>query len=351
MKRHIFLARCAAALPLLFFLSTPINAHEAWLLSPAEIEALSQAPVPELFRSPVWLGLAATVGFALTLAALGLEPVLGRLEDRAIQPIWKRYGDVGPLVLRLGLAAMTLLAAFGGLPRHGTEAWTVSTFLVPDMQLTDVSGASILIGAQAMLAVFLIAGLATRACGVILIALSLAGPVIFGPSFWSYTPHFAAPGLILVALGAGRLSCDHVLNTDIGAYTAAPLRQILWRMSHILIGAGFVYLGFAYKLMQPTLLIAILERGDMPTFGIQMPVIALIMTGVEILCGALLIMGRLVRPVALAILGAITFLAITLGETPLFHANLYGALLVVLLAGRTVPIAHRVPGIQWARAV
>ena len=351
MKRHFSMARLTAALPVLLCLSTPVAAHEAWLLTPDEIAELSRAPTPPLFRSQLWLGLAAVVGFALTLVALRLEPVIAVVEDRFIQPVWKKFGDFGPLVLRLGLAAMLILAAFGGLPRHGTNAWITPTFMVPDMQLTNVAGADVLIIMQVILGALLIAGLATRACGVALIGLSLAGPVIFGSAFWSYAPHFAAPGLILVALGAGRFSCDHVFDIDGAERVIAPYRQILWRVSHILIGVGFVYLGLAFKLTQPTLLIAILEHSEMPTFGLPMPVIALVMTGVEILCGALLVTGRLVRPVALAILGAITFLAIVLGETPLFHANLYGALIVILLAGRALPIAHRVAPAQRMRAV
>lgn len=351
MKRLFSQARLAAALPVLFILSTPSHGHEAWLLTPAEIEALARAPIPTLFRSQLWLGIAAAVGFALTLVAMRLEPTITAIEDRVITPIWKRHGDFGPLILRFGLAAMMLLSAFGGLPRHGTEIWTTPTFLVPDMQLATIPGAQALITVQIILATLLLAGLATRACGVAMIGLSLIGPAIFGPAFWSYSPHFAAPGLILIALGGGRFSCDHLLDLDTSERAIAPYRQVLWRMSHILIGAGFVYLGFAYKLMQPTLLIAILEHGNMPTFGLPMPFIALVMTGVEILCGALLVMGRLVRPVALAILGAITMLAVVLGETPLFHANLYGALFVILLAGRNVPIANRRAQFQQAGAV
>lgn len=351
MKRRYSMARFVAALPMLFCLSLPVAAHEAWLLTPAEIEELSRAPIPALFRSTFWLGLAAAIGFALTLVALRFEPVIATLEDRVVVPVWKRHGDIGPLALRLGLAVMMLLGATGGLPRHGVEAWTTPTFLVPDMQLTTVAGAEVLIGLQIGIAMLLIAGLATRACGVAMIAMAVAGLAVFGPSFWSYAPHFAAPGLILIAFGAGRFSCDHVLNLDAGERLVAPYRQVLWRVSHILIGAGFVYLGLAYKLTQPTLLIAILEHGNMPTFGLPMPVIALVMTGVEILCGALLVTGRLVRPVALAILVAITFLAIVLGETPLFHANLYGALFVLLLAGPRVPIAHRPARLRWVRAV
>ncbi|MEX0370470.1 MAG: hypothetical protein AB3N09_07540 [Tateyamaria sp.] len=351
MKRHFSLARFATALPILFFLSSPINAHEAWLLTPAEIEDLSRAPVPELFRSQIWLGIAAAIGFALTLVALRFEPLIARIEGSVIAPMWRRHGDIGPLVLRWGLAVMLLLAAFGGLPRHGTDPWTVPTFLVPDMQLVNLAGSDLLIAVQIAIGGLLVVGLGTQVCGATLIALSLAGPAVFGPAFWSYSPHFAAPGLILIALGGGRFALDHLFGVEFGDRMVAPLRQILWRASHILIGAGFIYLGLAYKLMQPTLLIAILEHGEMPTFGLPMPVIALVMTGVEILCGALLVTGRLVRPVALAILGAITFLAVVLGETPLFHANLYGALFVIVLAGQRVPVARGVTRVAWARAV
>lgn len=351
MKRHFHTARFSAALPTLLLLSSPTNAHEAWLLTPAEIQDLSSAPIPPLFQSQLWLGFAAAIGFALTLVALRFERLLAHVENRVIAPIWRTYGDVGPLVLRIGLATMLLLAAFGGLPRHGTAPWTTPTFLVPDMQLVNIAGAEALIVAQFALGVVLIAGIFTRVCGVAMIGFALVGPMIFGPAFWSYCPHFAAPGLILVALGGGRLSCDHALSIDIAERMVAPYRQILWRLSHVLIGAGFIYLGLAYKLMQPTLLIAILDHGGMPTFGLPMPVIALIMTGVEILCGALLVTGRLIRPVAMVILGAITFLAVVLGETPLFHANLYGALFVLVLAGRYLPIAHCVGHFQSVRAV
>ena len=341
MVRHFQSAAFAAGLSIVCLTSSPAAAHETWLLTPAEIEGLSRAPVPAIFRSHLWLGLAASVGFALTLVGFRLEPVIAKVEDKVIAPIWHVYGDVGLLALRLGIASMMLLASFGGLPPHGVQMWTVPTFLVPDMQLTTIINADVLIAVQLICALLLVAGLATRPCGVALVVLSFVGLATFGPSFWSYTPHFAAPGLILIALGAGRISCDHVLDIDFGVRLVAPYRQLAWRLSTILIGAGFVYLGLAYKLVQPTLLIAILEHGEMPTFGLPMPVVALVMTVIEILCGALLIAGRLVRPVALAILGAITFLAVVLGETPLFHANLYGALCVLLLAGPKLSVVKK----------
>jgi uncharacterized membrane protein YphA (DoxX/SURF4 family) len=236
------------------------------------------------------------------------------------------------------MASILLLAAFGGLPRHGTPIWTQPTFLVPDMQLGTAFQS--LVFAQFALGCLLLLGFFTRLCGAALVVLSLVGLGMFGRPFIAYAPHFIAPGLILIACGGGLLSLDSLLKTDVGQALAARFRHGLWLAALILLGVGFVYLGVVYKLLQPTLLIAILEHGAMPQFGLPMPVIALIMTGVEVICGILLSAGRLVRPGALGILCAITFLAIVLAETPLFHANLYGSLALVFLFGRDGPAAQ-----------
>jgi uncharacterized membrane protein YphA (DoxX/SURF4 family) len=107
----------------------------------------------------------------------------------------------------------------------------------------------------------------------------------------------------------------------------------------VLLGGGFVYLGVAFKLTQPTLLMAVLEHGQVPLFGLPLAVAALAMTGVEVIAGALLAVGRLARPIALLLIGAFSFLAVTLGETPLFHAQLYGAMAMLALSGRHLPLA------------
>ena len=314
--------------------SNPAGAHEAWLLTPLEIEILAKAPIPLIFRSQTLLGLAGGVTFFLAVLALKVETRFLDFEQRVFKQLSAALTNFSLLILRLGLSSMLLLAATGGLPRHGTAPWTTATFLVPDMQLANLAGAETLVALQLALGALLMLGAFTRVAGLALVALSIIGHIIFGAPFYSYSPHFLAPGLILLALGGGIYSLDRAFGTDPMDWAPEWFQQILWRISVILIGIGFMYLGIAYKLLQPTLLIAILDHGNFPKFGLPFPVVALIMTCVEILCGALLVMGRLVRPVALAILGAITILAITLGETPLFHANLYGALLVILVIGR-----------------
>ncbi|MBM7066914.1 DoxX family membrane protein [Actibacterium sp. 188UL27-1] len=316
-------------------------AHEAWLLTPAEIEALVAAPMPNLFASHLWLGLAALAGGAITWAALRVEHMLAAAEARWTAPLVRCALSVGPLVLRIGLALMLILAALGGLPRHGTAPWTEPTFLVPDMQLGLVPGWGWLAVVQVALALFLLSGAFTRWAGCLLILLSGLGIVVFGYIFLSYAPHFAAPGLMLILAGGGALSCDRMLGCD-GWVDLSPGReQGLWRLAQILIGAGFVYLAVVHKLTQPTLLIAIVKHSSLPTFGLPLPVVALIMTGIEIVCGILLILGRLVRPVAVLLIAAFSIFAVALSETPLFHANLYGAMILLALSGRALPFPSR----------
>lgn len=312
-------------------------AHELWLLTPTEIEQLAVTPMPPLFTSSLWLGLAALLGACLTGIALRTEEFLRPHENRLAVPLVALALSLGPLALRWGLAVMLGLAALGGLPRHGTLPWTEPTFLVPDMQLSMLPGWGWLAPVQIALAVVLAVGLCSRLAGLAVIALAVLGLLMAGGPFLSYAPHFAAPGLMLALAGGGALSLDRWCAVDGGADIAPQVRQLGWRLAQILIGAGFVYLAIAYKLTQPTLLIAILEHSNLPNFGLPWPVLALIMTGVEIICGALLIAGRLTRPVAVVIILAITTLAIGLGETPLFHANLYAVMLFLVLTGQRLP--------------
>ena len=313
------------------------EAHEAWILTPDEIEALAAAPVPPLFLSQLWLGVAAAVCCVVVGIALHLEKRFGAQLNDIMQPLAARALDVGPVILRLSVAVMLGLAAFGGLPRHGVAPWTEPTFLVPDMPLGLVSGWDVLAPMQFALALLLALGFAVRFAGLVLIGFSVLGIALFGSGFLSYTPHFAAPGLVLAITAGGAWSLDRMFKTERILHPGDALWQAGWRAAQVLIGVGFIYLAVVYKLLQPTLIIAILEHGNVPTFGLPLPVVALIMTGVEITAGALIAMGRLIRPLSVILIGAMTFLAIVLGETPLFHANLYGMMVFFLMAGPTLP--------------
>lgn len=315
----------------------PAAAHEAWLLTPSEVAALSQAPLPELFTSTPALAGAAAVGAALAAVALRVEDRLRPLERRLLAPAAGLVPALGPVAIRLGLAAMLALAALGGLPRHGTAPWTAPTLFVPDMQLALAPGWGWLAAVELALALLLAVGLATRVAGLAVAGLALVGLAVFGAPFMAYAPHFVAPGLMLAVCGGGALSVDRAAAADGWLQPGPKLARAAWTAALALLGGGFVYLGVAYKLTQPTLLMAILEHGQVPLFGLPLAAAALVMTGVEVIAGALLAIGRLTRPIALLLIGAFTFLSVTIGETPLFHAQLYGMMAMLALSGRELP--------------
>ncbi len=318
--------------------TVPAAAHEAWLLTPSEEAALAEMPLPPLFLSvPALLG-AALIGGLIALVALSAEDRYSGIEERLLAPLRARAAAYGPLAIRIGLASMMVGAAAGALPRHGTAMWAEPTLFVPDMQLSMVEGWGWLAFAQLVLAVFLAAGLFTRAAAAVVILLALLGLAVFGDPFLSYAPHFAAPALVLLAFGGGAASADRVLGTALVPEMGAKSRTLLWHLALLATGGTFVYLAIVYKLTQPTLLIAILSHAQFPTFGVPLPWVALAMMWVELIAGALLAIGRLVRPIALLLIGAFTFFAVVLGETPLFHANLYGLMAMLILAGRHVPV-------------
>lgn len=323
------------------------SAHEAWLLTPQEVAELSRMPMPDLFTNTWLLALAALIGSAAATCALIAEARFQPLEARVFRPLERFAPVIGPLAIRLGLAVMLCLASIGGLPRHGTAMWTQPTLFVPDMQLSLAAGWGWLAPIEAVLSLMLLTGLMTRISGLLVIGLSACGLLAFGLPFLSYAAHFTAPALILVLCGSGCLSLDRALGSEDWAMPAERIARFLWPMSLLLVGGGFAYLAVTVKLTQPTLLMAILDHGEVPLMGIPLPVIALIMAGVELIAGCLLAAGRLVRPIAVFLIGAFTFFAVAIGETPLFHINLYGTCVMFLLAGALSP---RIRGTQDAPA-
>lgn len=337
MTRTILFKIFPAAVAALLTTKSDAFGHEAWLLTPSEIDVLSRAPMPDLFIDPFVLGLGALAACLAAMAALQIEARHHRREERLAAPISRIAGSLGPVLIRAGLAVMMILGSLGGLPRVGTAPWTQPVLFVPDMQLSLIGGWDWLVPAQIILGTLLAVGLATRVAAAGVIVLALLGALTFGGHFWAYAPHFAAPALILVIYGGGWVSLDRALALPPAPTIPDAGLEHAWRVVMALIGGTFVYLGVTYKLFQPTLLIAILEHGDFPTLGLPFELVALVMTGVEIIAGLLLAMGRLVRPVAIFLIGAFSFFAVMLSETPLFHANLYAVAAMLLMAGAIAP--------------
>lgn len=321
----------------LFLGQTGVNAHEAWLLTPSEVEELSRAPMPVVFTSSIILMCAGLLAGISGFVALHAETRLLPVEQRLMAAVADTVTGFGLLAVRIGLALMLGLGALGGLARAGTQPWTQPVLFVPDMQLVLAPGwewlAPVALGLSLLLAVGLLTGIA--AAGVVV--LSCLGFIAFGMPFLSYAPHFVAPALVLLAFGPGWLAADRYVQILPRPSLSVHQNRLVWHSVMALVGATFVYLGVVHKLLQPTLLIAILQHGRFPTFGVPIEWIALVMTGVEIVAGLLLAMGRLVRPVAMFLIGAFTFFAVMLGESPLLHANLYGIAILMLIVGARPP--------------
>lgn len=331
LKSHSF----AAVLLILFinFGPLPAFAHEAWLLTQEEVQMLSVTPVPEIFFNRKALSVLAIVSATLVFSALTLAQLGRATEDRLFAPLVRASSDLGPLVLRLGLGLSIGLSALGALPRHGTARWTKPTLFVPDMQFSLVQGWDWLVPIALITAIGLLLGLVTRLAALLVIALALAGTLAFTGSFlWFYALHFIAPALLLIFYGGGRFGCDPLIPLGIPPRSFGNPAVILLPVQ-IMTGIGFATIAICVKFLQPMLLIAILNHGNLNFLNMPQPVAALIMMTIELLAGCLFGMGLLIRPIAAFLIGAFTFFAITLQESPFLHANLYGLCLFFLMNG------------------
>ncbi len=312
-------------------------AHEMWVLPPAEIAGLASDPTPYPFSEPCLFNLSVGILAALIMAVAARRLTWVRdLEHRVFAPAGLVPGDVIPLVLRLGLAAMLFTAAFGLLPRHGNALGAEATLLVPDLELNRAAGGGWmwLAEIQFVLAVLLVTGLAVRLAGAAICVLVLAGFLLFGEPMASYAGHFLGPAVYLTLAGAGRYAASGWRLAGFAALETS-LERIApkWgtKALQVLTGLQFVYLAVRFKVLQPTLIVAIVEHGNIPTFGINVACFAYLMTMIEISAGLLICFGILIRPLSLFLIGAMTFLALALGETPLFHTNIYAIMVALIL--------------------
>lgn len=321
-----------------FSFSNFAHAHEAWLLTPQEVMQLATRSAPELFSSISGMNVLIALFFSFAIStAIILEAFYSKKEQEIFSKLKSQVHTYGTLVLRVGLAIMLLLAAFGLSPRNGTALWAAPTLFVPDLQLRLLPGQwSFLATVEAILGVMLLAGIFTRFAALGVIALCFAGLALFGQDMIAYFGHFFAPALFLLWSGSGPIAistAQPVYFTQIHEKIASLSENTIKRLVFILTGGTFIYLGIFYKALQPTLLIAILEHGEVPTFGIPYEYVAYIMAFVEVIAGLLLACSILVRPIAVFLICAMTFFTFTLAESPFLHTNIYALSIIIFMLG------------------
>lgn len=333
---------CALIIMIAF---APISAfaHEAWLLTPNQILSLNSMPLPESFAisNPLTLLIMVSMVVAFMLAYYA-EIILKPKEKALEKQILPYIQSYLPLAVRLCLGFILLYASFGGLPRHGIGAYGSPTLFVPDLDLRIVGATGtewLFLGkVQFILAISMILGVFVRIAALSIIGLVLLGAMLFGVEMMiSYVAHFMMPALFLLCVGAGRyykfkLKLLKFLSS-IERFFASCDHQIIYRV--ILIGTGFnfVLLALMFKFMQPNLLINILTEGNFPLFGLPVEYMALIMAMIEVIAGICIMLGILVRPLCLFLVGAMSLFAIVLGESLVMHANIFAIMFICLVHG------------------
>jgi uncharacterized membrane protein YphA (DoxX/SURF4 family) len=321
-----------------------VLAHEVWLLSPLQVADLVAKPLPEIFTRWTVSGLILACAAAfLVLMAVLVDPFLERIEQRFIHLDTNTLNQVVVLTCRLGLGILLVSAALGLAPRHGSSLFSQSTLFVGDLELSMVSrlAAHLLVALQISLGLMLLTGVYPRLASLGVVALAGIGYTLFGSDMHAYIGHLLAPALVVFLLSERRNALWVASRLPLASQSGLWLEKLLGSIEprkililfRVLIGVNFIYLAIAFKIQQPNLIVAILDSGRVPTFGLSLEVLAFVMALVELTLGLLILLGVAVRISALVLVGAMLFFAVTLGEPLHVHANIIGAVLTLLLTG------------------
>lgn len=340
---HRFKVLCYAFIITIMFAPVSAFAHEAWLLTPNQILSLNSLPLPKSFAIDNILTLAIMVTMvAAFMVAYWCEIILKPKEKALEKKILPHIEAYLPLIVRICLGFIMLYASFGGLPRHGIGAYGSPTLFVPDLDLRIVGATGtewLFLGkVQFILAISMILGVFVRVSSLCVMGLVVLGAFLFGSEMMvSYAAHFMMPALFLLCVGAGRyyslsLKLPKICNM-IQEFFMRCDRAIIYRV--ILIGTGFnfILLALMFKFMQPNLLINILVEGGFPLFGLPVEYMALFMAMIEVIAGICIMVGVLVRPLCLFLIGAMILFAIVLGEALVMHANIFAIMFICLFYG------------------
>ena len=308
----------------LFLSSNVAWAHETWILTPEQIDHWNAQKLPDIFTQLSSLNvsmISAFLVFVIGWVWLGFTGARELFPD--LQARLSSYGDHVPRILRLCVGWILLSSAFGAEPRFGVEAFTSSTFLAPDLELSLLGSEWIwLRWAQIILGLTILFGIYVRFFSFLLILLSLLGWYLFGEAIFAYWGAIVGASIYLVLQGPGR----HYLPLPtlavfrgIQSFLADQPRQRAQAIMRILTGTTILYLGVFYKLMQPNLSIGIIEIYQLPILSAHPEAFTLLMALVEVSAGILIIAGVLLRPLSIFLISAFSIFALLLPETPTAH--------------------------------
>jgi len=337
-------------------------AHELWVLTPEQATQWSARPRPELFTQ---LNVTSISIYVLTALSLVVCFLLHRRTASAtlasrLQARLTSYGDYAPVALRIALFIMLGMASVGLAPRLGTGIMQTPVLGAPDLELRllpgDWSWVAVLEG---VLAVCLLLGIYARGAAAALLGVGLLGLYLFGQAMCAYLGLVGAAAVYLLFQGAGPYAVPLPAlpgTAKLGAWLAdQPCERVQWLL-RILVGADVLYLAVAYKFAQPNLMLGVIDVHHIPTFGLEPVTFVLLIAVVETLVGLLILVGVMIRPLAVVLFVAFTFFTLILGEAVLAHIIVYGLLVPLITNGaghwhgpvKTKAMAH--PGLRVLKA-
>jgi NADH dehydrogenase FAD-containing subunit/uncharacterized membrane protein YphA (DoxX/SURF4 family) len=309
-------------------------------------------PLPEIFTHLNVTNIAMVAATLLFLSGWVLLNYTGARElFPDLQIRLASYGGYAALALRVALFILLGMAAFGLGPRSGTGFFEAPTLAAPDLELRLLGpGWGWLAWVEAAVAFCLLAGIYVRAAAAALLGLGLLGLVLFGYDMVAYIGLVGGAAIYLLLQGAGAyyLPLPAIPGTGrIARWLEDQPRERAQWLLRMLAGLNLVYLGVAYKALQPNLMLALLQTHHIPTLGLAPGTFVFCMALVETLSGALIVAGVLMRPLSLVLFAAFAFFSVLLGESVFGHAIFYGLLVSFLTngAGRwRRPVAEDAPG-------
>ena len=275
----------------------------------------------QLLLTPLVLGV-----FALAVAVIGVAAFIERrFPEPPIVKVLDRFAVTGPVVLGLHLGLALLVAAIFGL------------LFVPSLQIPvdNAFGFGILV-VEAMCGLMIVLGLATRAAAVLLALLGVVAMVPFTFESILEQVHILGIAAFLFLVGRGPFSLDRIRGVR-PPIVAAEIPAWALALVRIAMGFGIAYAALTEKLLNPGLARGFLER--FPDFniarwlGVGDAEFAVFAGTVELVMGAVLISGRLTRPIAAVGAAMFTVTLFFLGWPELLgHLPFYGILFLLFVA-------------------
>ena len=330
---------CAA---LILVLPGHAFAHEMWVLTDAMIQEWSSKPYPSTYTSfTVPTVLTLTIALLVNSALVQLDraganelfPLL-RARLRAMRPY-------SPVVLRICLGWVLISSALSAEPRYGNAVWTNPSLLAPDILIGDLPfGWHWLLWSEIIIGLAMFAGIYVRVAAVACIFLVFVTSFLVGKAALFYAPIYMAVALYLFVVGAGShyialptLKIFEKFEPQLLLDESFSRAQFLLR---VLTGFNFLLLAVCFKVLQPNLMLAIIDIHKLPTFGFSPDVFVLIIAAIEVSIGLLMIFGILLRFLMAVLIIALTCFAFCLSdaENLTSHMLYYGVAIALLFNGK-----------------